>query len=332
MCLLAATSVRQGFSWHGDSEVHALLVLQEMRTRLSHSQAIAPGFNVLINVPSQGQHGHDIAEIPAVVRRVDPGPPIRLRLEWEGGSGWRAQRDVKRVSGLQGLGTPQELGCEIINAVGHGRLVCATSLFRQLRVIRGVDLTAEEEEVLIALAGIKSSDVSVQTALDFDRVSSLLRGEPESHSMPEPEPQSSVSDATHASEPRRELLQVTRQNSAEERARRDAADAELAAVLAAGAAADRELAQVQLQIERTQKLALQMQPVELKTWSEWDEAVLAGMDSARPPSILFVKSAKPGDEETVGQVLKVDGHRVRVEWTASGKKQWTTKRDLRVGR
>jgi hypothetical protein len=312
--------VRQGFIWHGDSEAQALLVLQEMRTRLSHSQAIAPGFNVLITIP--GQHSHNSTEVTAVVRRVDRGPPIRLRLEWEGGCGWRAQRDIKRVPGLQELGTPQELGCEIINVVGHGRLVCATSLFRQLRAICGVDLTAEEEGVLIALAGVKSSDSSVETALDFDRVSSLLRGETESQSMPEPEPEPDYP----------ETLQFVGQNSADERARRNAADIELAAVLAATAATDRELAQVQLQIECAHKPGKQMQPVEVQTWSEWDAAVLAATDSANPPPALFVKSAQTGGEETVGQVLKVDGHRVRVEWTASGKKQWTTKRDLRVGR
>jgi hypothetical protein len=213
-------------------------------------------------------------------------------------------------------------GCEIINVVGHGRLVCATSLFRQLRAIRGVDLTAEEEGVLIALAGVKSSDSSVETALDFDRVSSLLRGETESQSMPEPEPEPDYP----------ETLQLVGQNSADERARRNAADIELAAVLAATAATDRELAQVQLQIECAHKPGKQMQSVEVQTWSEWDAAVLAATDSANPPPALFVKSAKTGGEETVGQVLKVDGHRVRVEWTASGKKQWTTKRDLRVGR
>ena len=297
--------MRQGFSWHGSSEVSSQLVIHEMRTRLASEQQIAPGFRVQIALSSH-------QEVAAVVRRVDPGPPVRLRLEWEGGSGWRLQRDVRRIPGLQGLGTPQDLGCEVINAVGHGRLVCAASFFRQLRVVRGVELTSEEECALFDHAGVEGLDLSAK-ALDFAKASSLLGGEPE----PEPEPEPVETETE---------IQLVRQNSTDERARRDVVGAELAAVLAATDATERELAEVQLEIERTQHF------VEVGTWSDWDaKAAVAAADALCPSPLLFVKS-KRGCEEIVGKVLKVDSHRVRVEWIASGKKQWTTKRDLTVGR
>eukprot|EP01052_Picozoa_sp_SAG31_P037158 SAG31_NODE_4755_length_2976_cov_1.630170_2_plen_331_part_00 len=72
-------------------------------------------------------------------------------------------------------------------------------------------------------------------------------------------------------------------------------------------------------------------PVRVETWAEWDAALAA--DPAHPPVLSVVRAkqplAEPRDAE-VGCVMKVDGHRVRVVWASSGKKQWTTKRELLV--
>ena len=88
--------VRQGFAWHGGTEDHAAEVAAEMRTRLGEEQSLGPGLRVIL-LPER---------VEATVVRVDPGPPARLRLEWAGGqSGWRKQRDVERLFGLQ-LGFP----------------------------------------------------------------------------------------------------------------------------------------------------------------------------------------------------------------------------------
>ena len=100
-------------------------------------------------------------------------------------------------------------------------------------------------------------------------------------------------------------------------------------MLAATDATERELAEVQVEIERAQ------QTVEVRSWSALDaisKSAPAAADAAHPLPLLYVRNAKDGVEGMVGKVLKVDGHRVRVEWIASGKKQWTTKRDLTVGR
>eukprot|EP01052_Picozoa_sp_SAG31_P041276 SAG31_NODE_6214_length_2118_cov_1.263992_2_plen_212_part_00 len=100
--------VRQGFLWHGSKQAHAQLILSEMRMRLAADQAISPGFRVLVPSTSGGAIAGAATDMEAIVQRVDPGPPARLRLEWEGGSGWRMQREVKRVPGMQcSLGNPQ---------------------------------------------------------------------------------------------------------------------------------------------------------------------------------------------------------------------------------
>eukprot|EP01052_Picozoa_sp_SAG31_P041275 SAG31_NODE_6214_length_2118_cov_1.263992_1_plen_124_part_10 len=81
-----------------------------------------------------------------------------------------------------------------------------------------------------------------QVALDYSRVCLLLRGEQEQEPEPEPEPEP---------ESRLEML---RQSSAAERARRQVADKTLAAALATSDTTERELAQVQAQVrEQTQQ-------------------------------------------------------------------------------
>ena len=225
------------------------------------------------------------------------------------------------------------------------KLVRAAEFFQQLRAVCGVALTAEEEGVLVAAAsagiGIGTDGRHVSGSIEgppdsdedgpllhYDRVCSLLRGDPEPRPEPEPEPEPEVAA------PGVELL---RQNSAEERARREAATAALAAELITVAETERELAAVQAHLQERERAQQQQEHQEertevvVDTWAGWDAAVAAG-DAQRPP-VLYVQRADGSSAR--GRVLKVDGHRVRVEWEdEGGKKQWTTKRDLatiRVG-
>ena len=63
-------------------------------------------------------------------------------------------------------------------------------------------------------------------------------------------------------------------------------------------------------------------------WAAFAAAVAARRD-AEVELLVRVASGRGGG--MVGRVMKVDGHRVRVDFTASGGKQrWTTKRDLLV--
>jgi hypothetical protein len=273
-------------------------VVAELAARLAMGQPLGVGATVLVYTGA----GDGPRTTRAVVRRVDPGPPARLRLEWAGGGGWRALRLVERPPGFD-LGPAASLGLQPRSTGAVPRCVGRAALATALAA-RGLALRLEEAEALAALAAVGEGE---EAPLDYDRVRALLNGEPAAALPPQPESQPRPEDG---------VVAMARTASADERRQRLAADV-----------AARE-ADVAAAADATALVATNREVAALRRVYDWTAFEAAAEDNA--VDLIVHRANKPAAH---GRVLKLDGHRVRVDFSPSGgRPAWSTKRDLHIMR
>jgi hypothetical protein len=250
--------VRQGFGWHGArGAARAGEVLAELRRKLGAQRPLTVGCRVLVSRGGGGGGGGGGATAQmARVLALDPALERRVRLEWvgvgDGGgegegaaarhTGWRLQRDVRRVEGVELPADPAVLlgggggggGADTAAAAALRWSTLAPALGRL-----GVVLSSEEQEALQMLAGVSGLDPAEEEGgvlLDYGAVRALLAGPPRRQRPSQTAGPAAAGAGAGAGGLRRQSSAAAAAAAAEgETARKAAAEAALAQVLAAEA-------------------------------------------------------------------------------------------------